>query len=808
MRLCNQGYSYKARFSLSDKFEDAEEAIKCYTKAAALVTGNNRGIAVKLNHLGVCCTEQFAREKKLEYADQATACFDRAISLVPNDYSLLPLWYNNQGCAYKERFSLSKNLSDISNAIDWYTRSVERTPNDDKSLPERLNHLGNSYLQRFDRSGELNDINQAISYLHRTVSVSNEDNLNKPLWLANLGKLYRVRYSSLGGRTDIDQAVDHGTHALELAPEGYSQLPFILNCLARTYQSLFSQTGVYEHIDKAIKYQHRAVAMTTQAAVLSIDAVTKQYADLGLLYSTRYLRLGDSDDFGHASQYLSDSISSVPQDHPDLPWRLSCLGECYAARFYKTQTPSDMGEAVQYYTRSLALDPKSPFKSDFDKAIDYLTRAIDATPSNGSELPLLWNCLTISYENSFCSTGDPEEIDKAIEYMNRALKITDSSDFYRPLRLKNLGLCYWTQFCRVPNKPDSLTNALSYLQEATLSTSGSPQTKFSAAIQWGRISAQHSHVSNPIPAYQVALGLITEVAWLGNTVEKRYSGLYEVRELAMEAAAVAIDVGKYALALEWLEQARSVVWNQDLQLRSPVDQLTSKYPALAQEFTTISAELLRVGNGAQDVHTADSYISAKEETAQRHRRLAEEYASLLSRIRELHGFENFMRPKKLSDFHAVSWRGPVVVVNCHKNQCDALILIPHHTEVIHLALPMLSDQKARQMRSDIEAALFKSGIRERSFRRFDPMTRTTGRTDYFETTLAALWTGLARPVLDLLGYTSNTSPGQLPHITWCLTGPLSFLPLHAAGYYDRPGAKLSDFAVSSYAPTIGALRKL
>jgi len=48
--------------------------------------------------------------------------------------------------------------------------------------------------------------------------------------------------------------------------------------------------------------------------------------------------------------------------------------------------------------------------------------------------------------------------------------------------------------------------------------------------------------------------------------------------------------------------------------------------------------------------------------------------------------------------------------------------------------------------------------------------------------------------------------GDVPHITWCLTGPLTFFPIHAAGLYatkDRP--KISDYVVSSYIPTLGAL---
>ena len=50
------------------------------------------------------------------------------------------------------------------------------------------------------------------------------------------------------------------------------------------------------------------------------------------------------------------------------------------------------------------------------------------------------------------------------------------------------------------------------------------------------------------------------------------------------------------------------------------------------------------------------------------------------------------------------------------------------------------------------------------------------------------------------------TPGEMPHITWCLTGPLTFLPIHAAGLYDtKDGPKLFNYAVSSYTPTLAAL---
>jgi CHAT domain-containing protein len=49
----------------------------------------------------------------------------------------------------------------------------------------------------------------------------------------------------------------------------------------------------------------------------------------------------------------------------------------------------------------------------------------------------------------------------------------------------------------------------------------------------------------------------------------------------------------------------------------------------------------------------------------------------------------------------------------------------------------------------------------------------------------------------------------LLRIWWCATGPLAFLPIHAAGTYatsiTKAGSTLSDFAISSYIPNVRAL---
>ena len=65
--------------------------------------------------------------------------------------------------------------------------------------------------------------------------------------------------------------------------------------------------------------------------------------------------------------------------------------------------------------------------------------------------------------------------------------------------------------------------------------------------------------------------------------------------------------------------------------------------------------------------------------------------------------------------------------------------------------------------------------------------------------------------LTIIQVLESESAEKLPRIWWCPTGPLVFLPIHAAGNYVQgraiPKECLSDFAVSSYIPTVNVILK-
>lgn len=95
----------------------------------------------------------------------------------------------------------------------------------------------------------------------------------------------------------------------------------------------------------------------------------------------------------------------------------------------------------------------------------------------------------------------------------------------------------------------------------------------------------------------MAIELLPELAWLGLSVSDRHHHLLEAGNVVREAAAAALNVSQYSTAVEWLEQGRSIIWGQKLQLRTPLDDLERECPELAMELKQISRQLESLSTG-------------------------------------------------------------------------------------------------------------------------------------------------------------------------------------------------------------------
>ncbi|KAF7341452.1 TPR-like protein [Mycena venus] len=162
----------------------------------------------------------------------------------------------------------------------------------------------------------------------------------------------------------------------------------------------------------------------------------------------------------------------------------------------------------------------------------------------------------------------------------------------------------------------------------------------------------------------------------------------------------------------------------------------------------------------------------------------------------------------MSELLAAAKKGPVVILNVGRSSCDGLILLEGLSDgVIHVPFPELTSGHVKSLSQSFQNLMSDEGHGNINRLHARPEGSSIDPEVDFAHILSELWMRLVKPVLDALAITPSIKD-NLPHIWWCPTGPLTFLPIHAAGLYgeDVPfGSKLSDLAISSYTPSLVAL---
>ncbi|KAG8689309.1 hypothetical protein FRC11_003253 [Ceratobasidium sp. 423] len=730
----------------------------------------------ELGELGWSHHNRFQRFGELNDIDTAIKYGSLALDLTPDSHSNLALRLVDLGIFYGGRYQFLGDLGDLERSIKYKSRALALTPDGHPDLPRRHTTLGVSYGNRFQRLGEVNDLEKSIEHKSRALALTPDGHPDLPRQLTNLGVSHSHRFKRLGDLGDLGKGIEYQSRALALTPDGHPDLPHQLTNLGVSHSHRFECLGDLSDLEKAIEYQSRALALTPD----SHPDLPHQLTNLGVSHSHRFECLGDLGDLEKAIEYQSRALALTPDGHPDLPHQLTNLGVSHSHRF------ECLGDL-----------------SDLEKAIEYQSRALALTPDSHPDLPHQLTNLGVSHSHRFKRLGDLGDLEKAIEYQSRALVLTPDGHPTLPDKHFTLAAHRFFQYRRT-GEASELHDSLHSFRLATQSLAGSPRDKFKYASVWAGLTSSISAL-NPIEAYQTAINLLPQFIWLGATTNQRYQDLEQVQNLAINAAAAAIATSNFKLALEWLEHARCVVWNQHLMLRSPLDQLHASHPILATRLDIVSNQLHHAGSESPESQAPSSGSLTSEQVCQKRRQLAKEYEDLLSQARTLPGFEDFLKPMKANRLVQAARIGPIVVLNCHESRCDALVILPQQETIDHIPLPNFTGEKAQRIRLDMERSVRLLELGDRGATRRSLGEEGNDSASDFESVLEVLWHDIVKPVLVFLGYMNIVPAEDLPHITWCPTGALSFLPLHAAGDYGQPQSRVFNYAISSYTPTLTAL---
>ncbi|KAH8798580.1 CHAT domain-containing protein [Flagelloscypha sp. PMI_526] len=879
--LGQEGTKALKRFQAQGEVADLETAFEKFGQAVDLAPDGHHYKPSCLNYLGISHAMRFKRLRNMADIDKAIECQVSSVDLTPDGHHYKPGFLNNLGLSHEERFERLGEMADIDKAIEYQVRAGNLTPDGYPNKPAILNNLGSSHQLRFERLGEMADIDKAIECKVGAVDLTPDGHPDKPGFLHNLGTSHRTRFMRLSVMVDIAKAIECQVSAVDLTPDGHPDKPSCLDNLGLSHLTRFERLGEMADIGKAIECQVSAVDLTPDGH----PNKPSRLDNLGLSHLRRFEHLGEMADIDMAIECQVSAVDLIPNGHPDKPAILNNLGTSHLRQFERLGEMADIDKAIEYQVSSVDLTPDGHLNkpcflnnlglsylgrfgrlgeiadiskaiecqpsqqsrnfspdaveylgemADIDKAIEYQVLAVDLTPNSHPDKPTYLNNLGTSHQVRFERLSEIADINKAIECQVNAVDLTPDGHPDKPAFLDNLGKSHKTRFEHLGETAD-IDMAIANFEQCATSVAGPPIVRFRAGRAWilalrlkKQMSNSHSQCLRP---QHTLMNLIPELIWLGAPIHQHFQTIQDIIDSSIhEAVSAAIRAQELELAVEWMEQGRSIVWAQLRGLRSPVVDLQGAHPVLAQKFQEVQRKIEMLYLPYDADNTSRPAVGSWEQLGQAHRCNIQKREDLLAEIRNKQGFESFLRPEKYSVLSKACQGCLVILLTVAGEQCDALVILPSRS-ITHLSFANMSQdvisnlhtrwEKSRMTRLNNRGneipALFteNDNLSIQKYTFLEPCLPDRGEhaatldLEPMSSLLAKLWEKIVHPIVE---GTENDLPdladGRLPHIIWCPSGLLSFLPFHAAGIYcssseERIG--ISDYAVSSYIPSLMAL---
>ncbi|KAF9463817.1 TPR-like protein [Collybia nuda] len=648
--------------------------------------------------------------------------------------------YVNLGLAYHFRYRSSHQQEDLDNVVVYYMKGLEAGPASTYLLEVLLNNLGIALQTRFELLRDMQDLEKAIAYHDHALELPGQS--NKSMSLGNLASALQIRYGELRTMEDLERAIIYQEQALELHPPDEHDGSRLLNNLATALETRYWQLGEKKDLDKAIVIFEQALGLQTLGHPMRSSSLT----GLANVLQARYDQLEEVENLEKSIIYLGQALNLCSPSHPDRSKILNNLANSLQKRYHKLGGIEDLEVAITCYEEALTLSPYSH-------------------PNRSNSLNNLALVLQIKYKQLM----EIQYLEKAITLHEQALDSCPPNSPERSMFLYNLGWIFYTKYIAL-GKTEDLEQSLTYYKQAAFSINSSLLHRFIAAKQWAHIS-QWYNISSALPAYTLALDLQQQhLALLPSLVSQQ--GLIEKSsQLSVDAAACALSTSTPEVAVELLEQGRSILWSKIQGYRKHFDEILEVAPHLAQEFQNISHQL---------EHNA---VSPDVNIIHQHA-LYEKWERLLVEIRKLDGFSDFLKAAPFHFLQSVSTEGPVIMVNISLFRSDAIVLVPHRPPVV---VPLY----------EATPQLLKNLVDQISMATMSPNSSTT-----IYHVLQHIWSAIVGPVIKQL---TQQNIAEKTHIWWCPTSYLCALPIHAAGPYKKGLKNLPDLYISSYTPTLLSL---
>ncbi|MFE5946450.1 CHAT domain-containing protein [Streptomyces sp. NPDC056480] len=621
--------------------------------------------------------------------------------------------------------------------------------------------------------------------------------------LALWGVALRLRYEHEGRPEDLDAAVTALRRAEAAAGTGHPERNLVLSGLCAALRERYERRGALDDLTDAVRVARAAVDEGGP------EGRGGRLHNLGLALRLRHERTGDPTDLAEAVAVHREAVALAPPGHRDHALLQQGLANALRVRHDHTAAETDLQErldALEATQAGAAAGTESGAgpagAAGGADAADSAGAADDerAVVASVGALVNLASALTERHQRDH----RPEDADRSESLLRTA---ADSLPARHPL---HAGVQYQLGLVLAARKRPGAAAAL---RTAALHPTAAPLTRLRAAHAWGFEAMTAHRPEEAATAYGHALARLPALASRHLPLVDAERALTESRGLAGDAAACALAAGDPVQALRLLESGRGVLLGQGLGRHDDdLARLRAQDPRTADRLAWLRTRLNAEGPGeAEGIgRTADpegpgdagvpaGFGDGAGAAYDRHA-LASEWERTLADVRRRDGLADFLLPPDPAGLLAEGADGPVVLVNVSRFRCDALVITAGGLRVVplpRLALPGVVDRTT---------AFLGALERVRAADDSDDLMAGPAAEDEIDGHLGWLWDTIAAPVLDALGITGTPAGERPPRVWWIPTGPLAFLPLHAAGHHrEAAGRTVLDRTVPSYAPTVRAL---
>ncbi|EXL91182.1 hypothetical protein NOF04DRAFT_18091 [Fusarium oxysporum II5] len=698
--------------------------------------------------IGLLQSEIFRESKEVDDLNQAIEAFQRAAETIPSEHSVR--WQNlaDLSAHLIEKYKIERHGMNLDRAIE-ITGRVVATNNDTHQQLDHYIHLSNLYRWRYSETGMDEDLVYAVQIARQAIGLVPEDSDRQARYRNHLGQLLTLDYWRTGIEKTIDEAIYELRLALHYVTEEDIEYSEYLATLSVGLDKKFAMSGSQEELDEAMQLMRRSIDLVAERD----PAYLRRLNSLGVMLGELYNTTGATDALEESIQVARNVVASTPENDIDAADRMAYLAARLGDRFKIFGELELLEEAIYLSTTAKAL----------------------TLVEHSSYHVYCHNLATRIFERFF-RTMSSEDLRDTILNSSEAVKLLPDTDVNKA-----------TYLCLLADATLELADHLGDHQQQRESLDlyeralnhgySSLQSRLQAGQKLFEANFKFQNWDGAFKVAKTTIGCLAHLPFAELEQIDKHRILQTTGWITSDGVAAALNAGRAPFeVLSFLEDSRWLDANSGGYYLDDFERLRQAHPSKLDELLSIRKDL-----GKPIIVPPAGFIGNSPWKAQSRRRhqASIECERILTEIRKEPGFSNWLNHEDETRMLQAGTKGPVVVLTTSYIRFDAIIIYQDTIEVV--SLPDL----------DYGQFLDKSDLRSR----------------FTVATSLWIWETIAKPVLVHLGLSPAPSNNR-PRLWLIPTGPLTNLPIHAAGDYTRRRSEsisISDCAVCSYSTSIKAL---